>query len=53
MGKVLNALNFILFVLSYAILLVPALIILVIADVIKENRNIKMFDTNIMHNLEA
>jgi len=53
MEKLLNALNFILFVLSYALLIVPALIILVIADVIKENRFIKMFDNNIMQNFEG
>jgi hypothetical protein len=53
MGKVLNALNFILFVLSYAILVVPALIILVIADVIKENRFSNIFDNNIMQNFEG
>jgi len=53
MGNVLNALIFFLFVICYAILVVPAFVILVIADVIKENRNIKMFDANILHNLEA
>ncbi len=53
MEKLLNALYLILFVLSYAILIVPALIILVIADAIKENRFIKVFDNKIMQNLEG
>jgi hypothetical protein len=53
MRKVINALNLILFIISYVILIVPALIILVIADVIKENRFIKIFDNNIMQNFEG
>jgi uncharacterized membrane protein YqjE len=53
MGNLLSALIFFLFILSYAILIVPALIVLVIADVIKGNRCIKMFDTNILQKLEA
>ncbi len=53
MVKVLNALNFILFILGYGLLIVPAFIILVIADAIKKNRLIKIFDYNIMQNFEG
>jgi hypothetical protein len=53
MEKVLFALIFILFIISYAVLAVPALIVLIIADVIKENRPVKMFDPVVMQNFEG
>jgi hypothetical protein len=53
MGNVLNTLNLILFFICYAILILPVFIILIIADVIKKKRFIKMFDYNIMQNFEG
>jgi len=53
MGNVLNGLILILFFAGYAILVVPAFVILLIADAIKGNRYFKMSDPEIMQNLEA
>ena len=53
MEKILLALSFFLFIISYAILVVPALIVLMIADLIKEKRPVKMFDPIIMQNFEG
>jgi hypothetical protein len=53
MGNVLNGLVLILFFAGYAILVVPAFVILLIADAIKGNRYFKMPDPEIMQNLEA
>jgi len=53
MEKILFALSFFLFIISYAILVVPALIVLMIADLIKERRPVKMFDPIFMQNFEG
>ena len=53
MEKVLFAISFFLFIISYAILILPALIVLIIADLIKEKRPVKMFDPVIMQNFEG
>jgi hypothetical protein len=53
MEKVLFAISFFLFTISYAILILPALIVLIIADLIKEKRPVKMFDPVIMQNFEG
>jgi len=53
MEKILLALSFFLFIISYAILAVPAVIVLMIADLIKEKRPVKMFDPIIMQNFEG
>jgi hypothetical protein len=53
MGNVFNALILILFVISYALLIVPAFLILFIADAIKEKRPVRLFDSNIFQKLEA
>jgi hypothetical protein len=53
MRNILNAFNLILFVICYVILIIPALIILVIADAVKENRFIKLLDYNIMQKFEG
>ena len=49
----LNGLILILFVTGYAILVVPAFLVLMIADLMKDNRYFKMPDSSIMQNLEA
>jgi len=43
MGKLLDAFNYILSVISFALLIIPALLILIIIDLREENRLIKMF----------
>jgi len=53
MGNVLNGIILILFVAGYAILVIPACVILLIADALKGNRYVKMPDSGIMQNLEA
>jgi len=53
MGNVLNGIILILFVTGYAIMVIPAFVILLIADLIKESRYFKMPDPGIMQNLEA
>lgn len=53
MGNLLNGIILIFFVAGYAILIVPAFLILTIADLIKGNRYLKMPDPGIMQNFEA
>lgn len=53
MEKLLGVLNLTLFIAGYVILVVPVLIILLIADMIKERGSVKMFDTEMMQNFEG
>jgi len=53
MGNVLNGIILVLFVAGYAILIIPAFLVLTIADAIKGNRYFKLPDPGIMQNFEA
>ena len=53
MEKVFNALNFFLSVISFTIVIFPALLILIVTDIREENRFINTFYNEIMQNCEA
>jgi hypothetical protein len=53
MEKILNILNLALFFVSYAVLIIPAFIILFIADLIKKRASVKIFDPDMMHKFEG
>jgi len=53
MEKVLNILSLTLFIVSYALLIIPAFIILLIADAVKERGSVKIFDADMMQNFEG
>ena len=53
MEKMFNVFNLTLFIVSYAILIIPALLILLIANAVKQRGLVKIFDTDIIQKYEG